>query len=216
MSPGSFTSVVIVLAATVAGAGDDGVLYRNDFQSAAVDSVPDDFLVLAGAFAVKEEDGNRFLELPGAPLESFGVLFGPTESVGVEVAARIHGSAKGRRYPVMGVGLNGVSGYRLLVAPGKRALEIAVGDETQTSVPFEWKPDTWTQFRLRVREAGEKIWVVEGKAWAEGEKEPDAWMIAIGVKEAPPSGRATLWGSPFSGKPIRYDELVVKKSEVNQ
>jgi len=56
------------------------VLYENNFEKAAVGKVPEDFLVLDGSFAVKEEGGNKFLELPGAPLESFGVQFGPAEA----------------------------------------------------------------------------------------------------------------------------------------
>src|SRR5437588_932962 len=83
-------------------------VYENNFEKAEVGKVPDDFLVLDGAFVVKEEGRNKFLELPGAPLDSFGVLFGPTQSAGVAVSARIHGTGKGRRFPTFGVGLNGV------------------------------------------------------------------------------------------------------------
>lgn len=72
-------------------------LYENNFEQAAVGSVPADFLVLDGGFAVKEEGGNKFLELPGAPLDSFGALFGPTQKSNVAVSARINGTNKGRR-----------------------------------------------------------------------------------------------------------------------
>jgi hypothetical protein len=37
-------------------------LYENNFETAEVGKVPDDFLVLDGAFAVRAEGGNRFLE----------------------------------------------------------------------------------------------------------------------------------------------------------
>src|SRR5207302_2909423 len=85
------------------------VIYENNFEKAEVGKVPEDLLVLDGAFAVKEEGGNKFLELPGAPLDSFGLLFGPTESVGLAVSARVYGTAKGRRFPTFGIGANGVS-----------------------------------------------------------------------------------------------------------
>src|SRR6185503_18856274 len=96
----------------VAASGADAAkpLYENNFEKADVGSVPQDFLVLEGAFTVKEESGNKFLELPGAPLETFGVLFGPTEKDGVEVSARIQGTGKGRRFPTFGVGPNGAGG----------------------------------------------------------------------------------------------------------
>jgi hypothetical protein len=63
--------------------------------------------------------GNRALELPGNPLEDFGALFGPVESDSVAVRARIHSERSKRLVPRFGVGLNGVAGYRLLVAPAK-------------------------------------------------------------------------------------------------
>src|SRR3989441_4004925 len=103
-------------------------LYENDFEKAALGKVPDDFLVLDGQFAVREEGGNKFLELPGAPLDTFGALFGPTEKEGVAVSARIFGTGKGRRYPTFAVSLNGVGGYKLQVSPAKKLAELYKGD----------------------------------------------------------------------------------------
>jgi hypothetical protein len=110
MKKSILTSVILVAAALA----QPGVpLYENDFEKAVVGAVPDDFLVLDGSFSVKEEAGNKFLELPGAPLDTFGVMFGSTEKDGVTVSARIFGTGKGRRYPAFAVSLNGVGGYKL-------------------------------------------------------------------------------------------------------
>src|SRR6266850_7518441 len=76
----------------------DKLPYQQDFEKAEIGKVPEDFLVLDGGFVVKEEQGNKFLELPGAPLESFAVQFGPAETDNLSVAAVIIGSAKGRRF----------------------------------------------------------------------------------------------------------------------
>ena len=66
-------------------------LYENNFEQAALDKAPDDFLVLDGDFAVKQDNGNKVLELPGAPLDTFGVLFGPTtNSQRLPLSARIY------------------------------------------------------------------------------------------------------------------------------
>ena len=111
-------------------------LYQNNFEQTEVGEVPDDFLVLDGNFAVRLEDGNRFLELPGAPLDSFGFMFGPTALHGNEISARMFGTKKGRRFPVFGVALNGVNGYRLQVAPAKRAIELLKGSTVVAKVPF--------------------------------------------------------------------------------
>ena len=52
-------------------------------------------------------------------------------------------------------------------------------------------------------------WKVEGKAWEQAAKEPSAWMINLDDKEAPTPGRASIWGMPYSGTPIWFDDLVV-------
>jgi hypothetical protein len=184
-------------------------LYENNFESAALDKVPDDFLVLDGDFAVKQSDGNKFLELPGAPLDTFGVLFGPTTNAGARVSARIYGTGKGRRYPGFGVGLNGPSGYKLKASPAKNALEIYKGDDPVASVPFAWKSGTWTMFKLQVRAVSDQLWKVEGKAWSQSEPEPADWTISLEEKTPPHPGRASLWGAPYSGTPIRFDDLLL-------
>jgi hypothetical protein len=184
-------------------------LYENDLEKAEVGKVPEDFLVLDGAFAVKAEGGNRFLELPGAPLDTYGVLFGPTESAGVAVSARIHGTAKGRRSPTFGVGLNGVGGYKLQVSPAKKALELYKSDELLGAAPFLWESDAWTMLRLQIRKVKDGEWRVEGKVWKQGAPEPKGWSISHEVKAEPNAGRASIWGSPYAGTPIRFDDLRV-------
>jgi len=186
-------------------------LYENDFERAELNKVPDDFLVLDGQFAVKEENGNKFLELPGAPLDTFGVLFGPTEKEDNAVSARMSGTGKGRRYPTFAVGLNGqgTSAYKLQVTPAKKALELFKGDEVKSSVPYEWQSGAWTRLRLQVRKVKDGGWKVEGKAWKDGDKDPSAWMVSFDEKEQPVAGRASIWGSPYATTPIRFDDLLV-------
>lgn len=187
-------------------------LYSNDFEKAEVGKLPGDFLSLNGEFAVKADGTNKFLELPGAPLDSFAVQFGPTESANVAVAARIFGTAKGRRYPTFGVGLCGVSGYKLQVSPGKRALELLKDETVKVSMPFDWKAGTWTRFRLQVRKVKDGEWKIEGRVWLWDGAEPNSWMLTFDEKEAPVSGRVSVLGSPFSGTPILYDDLVVERA----
>jgi hypothetical protein len=186
-------------------------LFENNFEKAELNKVPDDFLVLDGQFAVKEEGGNKFLELPGAPLDTFGLLFGPTEKEGTAVSARIFGTSQGRRYPTFAVGLNGqgTSAYRLQVSPAKKAVELFKGDEVKVSVPYEWQSGTWTRMRLQVRKAKDGAWNVEGKVWKDGGNEPADWLVAFAEKDQPVAGRASIWGSPYATTPIRFDDLAV-------
>jgi hypothetical protein len=137
------TSLVVASAAEPAKP-----VYENNFEKVATGSAPDDFLVLDGAFAVKQENAEKFLELPGEPLDTFGALFGPTEKEGFAVFARIFGTAKGRRFPNFGVGLNGAGGYKLQISPAKKLVELYRGDTVKISAPFAWESGKW--FRLRL------------------------------------------------------------------
>jgi len=205
---------IFIIAAIVAVTGtaetaDDQVLFKSDFESAHVDSLPEELMVLAGEFSIKDIDGNKALELPGNPLEDFGALFGPAESDGIAVRARVFSESSKRLAPRFGVGLDGVAGYRLLVAPGQNRLQLLKDQEAVASAPLEWKSGTWTWLHLQIREVSAGKWFVEGRAWADGSPEPNEWSISFEVSETPPVGKASLWGAPYSGKPILFDDLSV-------
>ena len=182
-------------------------LYHDDFEAAEVGKLPADMMVMSGDFAVRQDakDG-KFLELPGEPLDTFGLLFGPTPKGDATAGARFFGTKKGRKFPAFGVSVGGVGGYRLQVSAAKKTLEIFQGDEARQSVAYEWKDESWTRLRVQVRKAKDG-WVVEGKAWPAGTPEPAAWTITFETKEEPPAGRPGVWGSPFSGTPIRFDDF---------
>jgi hypothetical protein len=185
-------------------------LYQSSFDKAALDSLPEDILVMDGNFKIKEAEGRKVLELPGAPAENFyGALFGPVTNSGVCVSARIFGSGARRRFPSFGLGLNGDGGYCLRVSPAKGMLELYKGNEIRTNALLAWKPASWTLLRLQVRPANGSSWIVEGKAWEQGTPEPKDWMIAVEEKTAPPKGKASLWGTPYSGAPIWFADLKV-------
>jgi hypothetical protein len=204
-----FIIAAIVALTASAQTPADRVLFKTDFESANADSVPEELMVLAGQFSVKEIGGNKALELPGTPLEDFGALFGPAESDGVAVQARIRSESTKRLGPRFGVGLSGVAGYRLLVSTGQNALQLLKDQQVVASAPFEWKSGTWTSLHLQVRKISEGKWNIEGRAWADGTPEPKDWSISFEVAEAPPAGKASIWGAPYSGKPILFDDLSV-------
>jgi hypothetical protein len=195
-----------------ADAAEPKILFQINFTNTAADSLPDGFLALDGDFKVKQTETNRVLELPGAPAEDFyGVLFGPVTNSGVCVNARIFGTGTKRRYPSFGAGLDGAGGYCLRVSPGKQMLELYKGDEMLTNAPFAWKSGSWTMLRLEVRAAGGSAWVAEGKAWEQGAAEPSGWMVTVETNTAPSAGRASVWGTPYSGTPVWFDDLTIKE-----
>jgi hypothetical protein len=186
--------------------------YHADFSSAEVGKVPADMQVLSGAFKVAEVGRNKALELPGEPLDAFGVLFGPAGPAEVDVRARVWSESSGRRFPEFGVGAGDVGGYRLLLLPSQNRLELRKGDEAITSVeaPQRWQSGVWTWVRLKISRRAQGRWTVEGKSWPDSTGEPAQWPLMHEVTEAPPSGRASVWGVPFSGRPIRFDDLSVE------
>jgi hypothetical protein len=204
--------ILLILALGCFGVPAQEVKYSNDFEKAELNSVPKEFLVWEGAFSVKEENGNKFLELPGAPLDTYGVFFGPTEKENIAVAARILGTGKGRRFPTFGVSLNGVGGYKLRVSPGKKAIELYKGDEVKASSPFEWQSGKWANLKLQVVKSGAE-WQVQGKVWQEGQNENAGAAISWTDKEEPPPGRPMITASPYAGTPIRFDDLIVSAAK---
>jgi hypothetical protein len=187
-------------------------LYKNDFESSELDKVPKDMLVVAGDFTVKQDKDGKYLELPGEPLDTFGLFFGPSVQDDVSACARFYGTKKGRKFPIFGISLNGSNGYRLQVSPAKGALEFFKSDEAKQSVPFIWTSDTWTNLRITVRKKGAG-WVIEGKAWPAGSPEPEKPMITLDDTTAPAKARAGIWGSPYAGTAIRFDDLVVEPAK---
>lgn len=188
-------------------------LYECGFEKAEVGKVPEDMMVLDGAWAVKAEGGNKVLELPGAPLENFGVLFGPTGKGGLAVTARVFATNNGRRQPVFGIGLGGVGGFKFLVAPAKRVLEIWKGDDLLASSPCQWESGVWARLRLQIRKIKDGEWKIEAKTWKDGVAEPQGWTIAHSESAEPPAGRAAAWGMPLSGTPIWFDDFKVTAVE---
>jgi len=187
------------------------VLYQNDFQKAELGSVPDDFMVIDGQFAVKENAGNKSFELPGAPLEAYSFLFGPKESTNVAVQARIFSKAKGRRYSVFDVGLGGLGGYKLRVAPAKKQLELYRGDTLKTSAPLEWTSGKWTFLKLQVQQTDPSKFTITGKLWQEGAQEPAQPSITFTDTQPLTRERASAGAMPYAGEPVLFDDLIVTR-----
>jgi hypothetical protein len=196
----------------VAAAQTTGPLYQNDLQKLQAGKLPDEFLVLGGDFSLVKDADNIVIELPAEPIDAFGLLYGPTfKNEGAVASARAFGTKKGRRAPAFGVGIFGISGYKLRVSPAAGKLEILKDENVQVDVPFEWKSESWMHLKVQARPVENGQWKIQGRAWPAGEKEPETWQIEWTDKEAPPSGRASLIGAPYSGMPLRFDDLMADR-----
>src|SRR5690348_2584873 len=85
-------------------AADAPAPYSNNFEKAKEGPVPEELMVLSGKFAIRQIDGNKVLEVEGAPLEFDGVLFGPADAQDGTAGARIWAASTGRRFPEFGIG----------------------------------------------------------------------------------------------------------------
>ena len=181
--------------------------YFIDFEKTPPGKPPEDMLVLNGEFSVKADGNNHFLEVAGEPLDSYGVLFGPTISL-PDVSAKIYATSTGRRFPEVGVGCGDAGGYKLMLVPGQSSLELRRGEDPVAHVGYDkWQSGQWFSFRLKVSAAGEGKWHIQGKVWPGAEKEPDGWSISYDAADDPAAGRASVWASPYSGTPVRFDDL---------
>lgn len=177
------------------------------FADENVGAVPEALMILKGRFRIAEDGGERFLELPGEPLDTFGAVFGPFAANGQSVRARVMGTPRGRRAPQIGVGLNGAGGFRLWLSPAKREVEISRGKRRLSSTPYAWTPGSWTRLAFSAAPRGDGAWIVRGKAWTDGEPEPEHWLVEAVDPDSPPPGRPSVWGIPYAGTPIRFDDL---------
>ena len=92
-------------------------LYTNDFAKAVVGGVPDDLMVLGGEFTVKSEGADQFLELPGDVGQFCRAVWAGGERWCGHQRADFWNEQ--RPAPTFGVGLGGVSGWKLQVWPGR-------------------------------------------------------------------------------------------------
>ena len=202
--PFAVCAVACCLCVAAASAG-----YLNDFSAAEVGKPPADVQVAGGAFMVVDRDGNRCLELAGEPLDTFGLLFGPAQPAEAVASARIRGESTGKLFPELGVGLGDIGGYRLMLLPAQKKVQLRKGEDpvADGDLPQGWASGTWTALKIEVRKAQGGRWNVRGKAWPAGQPEPTVPTVSADIIDAPPAGRASVWAVPFSGKPVRFDDL---------
>jgi sugar phosphate isomerase/epimerase len=182
-------------------------VYHQNFQNDADGSVPEDFLVLGGDYSIQ----SGALVLPGTPLNKFGAVFGPDNEGDLEISARIRSEKRGRLSPSFGIGLYGLGGYALNASNSKNALELFRGRKAVSQVSFNWTPSTWTHMKLAVSSTSDSTWSIRGKAWSEQSHEPDHWQIEHQSKQAPTQGKASIWGQPYSDRPIEFDDITIDR-----
>ncbi|MCP4847982.1 MAG: hypothetical protein GY899_08565 [Verrucomicrobiaceae bacterium] len=205
-------SAMTAIAAYAQQKSSPPIAYGKDFQDGEIGVLPDGIMEIDGIFKVtKGEAGKKYLVMEKEPLTENAVILGPSVKGGATVSAKIRSYKKRRSYPRFAVGLHGISGFRLRVVPSKSAIELVKNEEPVMSVPFKWTPDEWTMLELDIALHGEN-WRVEGRVWSVGEKRPVKPTVAYLHKGSPGQGKASLWGTAYSGREIHFDDVQVRSS----
>jgi hypothetical protein len=199
------------LGSVVAGA-EEVAPVKFDFEEYEEGTEPDLFVV-EGTFKIAAEDGNKVLQLEPLPLAESGVIFGKSLKGEASVTVDVKASKLRRSTPRFGVGLHGISGYRLRVVPASSKLEVVKSEEVVQSVDYKWTSDEWLTLRLTIEAAAEGKWVISGWVWPRGGEAPKEPAITIQSDEKPGQGKASIWGTPYSGMPISYDNVVIENRE---
>ena len=187
------------------------VEFAEDFSKLAVGSEPENLFILDGAYAVKQEEGEKCLSLPGSPVGDFGLLFGPrVRQKELSLSFSFLSSKKGRRYPSIAAGLGGVRSYRFRFNAATRQIVLLRGENEIGKALFNWESGAWCQVRFQALPEDGDNTRIRLKLWKRGIKEPAKWLFDILDDQAFAGGKCALWAYPYAGTPIHFDELRIE------
>lgn len=188
-----------------------------DFEKLPEGPLPEDFAVLDAdaVFRIVAEgtagSSNHVLELSPQPLVEGGVLAGPSIKGAATVMAGFHATGTRRSFPRFGLGLHGAGGFRLLMVPAMKELQLVRDDAVVARIPMAWKSATWVKMEFSILAAAEGAGsLIEGRVWEAGATRPDLPQLSHTVTAPPGTGRASLWATPFSATPIRFDDVEIR------
>ena len=180
---------------------------KMGFEDGKVGEEPGGLFVIEGEFTVIESEGGKAIQIAAAPLVETGAILGESmKDMGGVVSVRVKANKKRRSYPRFGVGLHGLSGYRLRAVPAAKQLELVKNEEVVKKVPLTWVAGQWTTIELSLLPDGEG-WKVEGRVWGEGKERPEEADLELGDAVKPKSGKASIWGTPYAWLPIIFDDV---------
>ncbi|MEZ5328634.1 MAG: hypothetical protein R3F19_26615 [Verrucomicrobiales bacterium] len=209
-------AIVTVAHAIGSAVADEATTEKFDFEQYEAGTEPDDLFVIEGTFKIGDDDGNKVLELEPLPLSESGVIFGKSLKGAAAVTADLKASKRRRSTPRFGIGLHGISGYRLRVVPATSKLELVKSEEVVKSVEYKWTSDEWLTLRLTIDANADGKWVISGWVWPRGGEVPKEPAITMQSEDKPGQGKASIWGTPYSGTPISFDNIVIENREAEE
>jgi hypothetical protein len=187
------------------------VEFEENFSSLEVGSEPENLFILDGAYAVSQEENDKRLTLPGSPVGDFGLLFGPRvreKSLGLTFS--FFATKKGRRLPALAAGLGGVRSYRFRLNAATRQILLFRQDVEIGKVAYQWESGAWSRVRFQALPGDGEKTRIRLKLWKRGEEEPKEWLFDEIDPSAFAGGKCALWGYPYAGTPIHFDDLKIE------
>jgi hypothetical protein len=205
------TASAVASAGGAGAAAVEGETTKIDFSNEEAGDLPTAYMVsdAEAKFTIEDDGGNKLMRMNPSPIVDGGVLVGKSVKGPASVTARVRATGKRRSFPRFGVGLHGVSGYRLLAAPADKELQIMKDDAVVAKVPLEWKSGAWVTFEFTITAAADGGSAVEGRLWENGQNRPAAAQVTLSVKTPPATGKASVWAAPYSGQPVDFDDIAV-------
>jgi hypothetical protein len=187
------------------------VEFEEDFSSLEVGSEPENLFILDGAYAVSQEENDKRLTLPGSPVGDFGLLFGPrVRQKELSLTFSFLATKQGRRYPSLAAGLGGVRSYRFRFNAATREILLLRQEEEIGKVAFQWESGVWWRVRFQAIPRSEQETRIRLKLWKRVEEEPKEWLFDDLDPNEFAGGKCALWGYPYAGTPIHFDDLKIE------
>ncbi len=150
-----------------------------DFEAMPEGPAPRHWINATGKFSVRQVEGNKVLvKLSDNPFTRRARAYlGPGGWSDYTVETDFRAIEKRRQKGDAGLV---AQRYSLVLFGNHQRLDLQSWQpeiKRTVSVPFAWKADTWYRLKLRVENLPNGKVRALGKAWAAGEKEPEAWTL---------------------------------------
>ena len=200
--------ISLIFISLISLSNADGI-YQNNFESYELNKFPEDMMEIDGVFKVEADDkGGKYLKMSSEPLTENAVIFGPSIKNSATLQVKVRGFKKRRSFPRFGIGLHGISGFRLRVVPSKNIVELVKNEESVKNVAYKWNPESWSIIKLQIDYQDDKS-IIKGWVWDQGESPPQEPVITFSHDGTPGQGKASIWGTAYSGKVIIFDDLLL-------
>jgi hypothetical protein len=170
---------------------------------------PKEVFVVDGTIKIGARGGNKAIIIDPNPVTDASAQLAVTANGNASIEAKILAIKRGRSTPRFGVSVHGMSGFRLIVNPAKKSLDLIKNDQTVATVPFAWTSEVWVKVKLEAQKGAADAWSITGKAWPADAAEPEEPLIKHEEKNLKGQGKCAIWATPFSGEPVFFDDIKI-------